>query len=125
MPFQYSRDDTARRVRLTASDPIVLVDMIDVLDRQLADGAWAYAALVDMRMVSSPATGSDLRAFTAHFRELVAEHGTRGPLVIVATNAGTIGSAQMYASVGGAEKRPFEVFWDIDLAERWLSSQKS
>src|SRR5690349_20877221 len=123
MPFQYVRDDTGRRVQLTLSDPVTVKEMLEMVDLQLADGAWKYGTLVDVRGLSSAASSAELRAFMDHFRELVAVNGDRGPLVIVARGSGTIGNAHMYESMGGTAKRAFELFWDMDDARQWLHQQ--
>ena len=78
MPFHYMLDDTGRRIRLTPSDPVTAAEMIEILDRQLADGAWGYGTLVDARGIFSPTASTDLQAFMEHFRELIAAHGPRG-----------------------------------------------
>src|SRR5688500_14481839 len=112
MPFRYIRDDPGHRVQLTLLDPMTVSEMLEMADLQLADGAWKYGTLVDTRGLSSAASFTELRTFMDHFRELVAAHGERGPLVIVARTSGMIGNAHMYASLGGTAKRAFEVFWD-------------
>jgi len=116
MPFHYVRDDTGRRIRLTPIDPVTAAEMIEILDRQLADGAWGYGTLVDAQRISSPTVSSDMQTFMEHFRELVAAHGPRGPLVVVTRTSGVIGSTQKYVLLGGTAGREFEVFWDIDDA---------
>jgi hypothetical protein len=123
MPFQYLRDDTGRRIRLTPTDPVTASEMIEVVDRQLADGAWGYGTIVDARRISSPTASHDLLAFMEHFRELVAVHGPRGPLVVVTRTSGVIGTTQRYALLGGTAGREFDVFWDVTDAENWLEAR--
>jgi hypothetical protein len=123
MPFHYMLDDTGRRIRLTPSDPVTAAEMIEILDRQLADGAWGYGTLVDARGIFSPTASTDLQAFMEHFRELIAAHGPRGPLVVVTRTSGVIGTTQKYALLGGTAGRDFDVFWDVSDAENWLGAR--
>ena len=97
MPFRYVRDDIARRISLTVTDPLTIAEMIETVDRQLADGAWSYATFDDARTRASQTKSTDVRMFVAHVRQLVAAHGSRGPIAIAARAAAVVAGAQMYS----------------------------
>jgi hypothetical protein len=119
MPFTYQRDDTRRIIRLTATEPVSLLDVTTMLDRQLADDAWQYGMLVDSRRaILSPAEG---RALLEHVRQLAVQHGPHGPVALVTREGG--GGAQAYAVRSAQVALPVDVFWDVDEAERWLGGQ--
>jgi hypothetical protein len=119
MPIQYVRDDIARRIRLTVTDPIAVVDLIASVERQLAEATWHYGLLVDMRSQSAAAGPGDIRAFSARVGELVATHGARGPIAVIARDASPIAGAELHLIYGG-KRESVEVFWDLDDGQRWL-----
>jgi hypothetical protein len=122
MPITYVCDDARRRYRITLTEPVTARDVIASLDRQVADGAWAYGAIVDTRSPFVPPSQSDMKGFVSRIRELVAQHGPRGPIAIVAKESTQIATAQMYLFFGG--KTPsIEVFWHLDDAQQWLDEQ--
>src|SRR5436190_8752320 len=100
MPYQYVRDDQVRRVRVTMADPVTAADLIGSVDRQLSDDAWTYQVLVDSRGVTRAVPLDDIRTFLAHVQHLVAQHGPRGPVAMVARGAKAVASAQVYALLG-------------------------
>jgi hypothetical protein len=122
MPVQYLLDDAKRRIRLNLTDPITVADLLASVERQLADGAWSYGTLVDARIPFPAARSSDMRSFVAGVRELIAAHGPRGPVAVVANESGPISSAQMYAFFGG-KTESIEVFWHLDDAQQWLDER--
>ena len=123
MPFEYTKDDEKRRIRILVRDPISEAEAIAVIDRQAADRAWDYGVLYDARSYLNRML-SDLPKIAAHVRDLASQHGPRGPVAIVTRDATMVGVGQIYAGLG--EKAGFEVqvFWDVDEAERWLESRK-
>jgi hypothetical protein len=122
MPVQYERDDTNRRIRLTLTDPVTVDALIASVERQLADGAWRYGLLIDTRAPIDAPRPTDIRSVASHIGELVAAHGPRGPIAIVAKSVSAIGSAQLHAFFGRAIES-IEVFWDIDDAKHWLDAR--
>jgi hypothetical protein len=123
MPFQYIRDDTARRITIAISDPVTPTELIDTLDRQLTEGTWSYATLVDARGLVTAPTPGEMRAFVAHLHTLNVDHGPRGPIAIVARAAGAVAGGQIYTILSDKADRAVEVFWALDDAERWLAEQ--
>jgi hypothetical protein len=47
MPIEYQRDDVKRRINVTATEPVTSEDLIELTNRQAAEGAWAYGMLYD------------------------------------------------------------------------------
>jgi hypothetical protein len=118
MPFDYRRDDEQCIIRLTAVEPVGLLDVTLVLDRQLAEGTWRYGMLVDARRAIL--SRKDSQSLQEHIRKLAAEHGPHGPVALV-TRLGE-GTPQAYGIGSVRAGLPFDVFWDIEEAEKWLGS---
>jgi hypothetical protein len=122
VPIQYVTDDASRRIRVTLTDPLTVAELIASVERQLADGAWRYGLLVDARGTFPAPRPVDMRSFAARIRELVATHGPRGPIAIVARESGAIIGAHMYVFLSG-NTESIEVFWDVDDARQWLDGR--
>lgn len=121
MPVQHVQDDSARRLRVTATDPVTAGDFISSVERQFLDGAWSYGLLVDARTLANPPPAAGIQAFVHRVLELTAAHGPRGPVAIVARQSAMISAAHKYVYFGGNSGS--EVFWDLADAEHWLSRQ--
>jgi hypothetical protein len=123
MPYQYARDDTARRIRITLTDPLTVAERIAAVEEQVAGDAWRYGTLIDARYLAvykpSP---TEMQTVVARVAELVAEHGPRGPVAIVSNRATVISAGQMYNHFGG-KRNAVEVFWDLDEAQIFLDQQ--
>ena len=123
MPYEYARDDTARRIRITLTDPLTVAERIAAVEQQVVDDAWRYATLIDARYLAVyQPKPSEMQAVVARVAEFVAEFGPRGPVAIVSNRAAVIGAGQMYNSLSG-KRRAVEVFWDLDAAQRFLDQQ--
>jgi hypothetical protein len=122
MPVQYERDDVRHRLRVTVTSPFTAADLIASVERQLAEGAWPYGLLVDSRAQVAALRPDDMRAFVSRVRELIAAHGPRGPIAIVARESGPITVTQRYIYLS-ERLEPIEVFWDLDDAQRWLDDR--
>ena len=122
MPIQYLRDDAKRRIRLTVTDPVTVMDLIASVERQLAESTWHYGLLVDMRGQSEAAGSGDVRTFSSRVAELIAAHGPRGPIAVVARDASPIAGAQLHVLLGG-KRESVEVFWDLADGQRWLDAR--
>ena len=66
MPYQYARDDTARRIRITLTDPLTVAERIAAVEQQVADDAWRYATLIDARYLAVQARTHPARLRRAH-----------------------------------------------------------
>lgn len=122
MPLHYVQDDAQRRIRVTVTEPFTVADLIGSVERQLADGAWRYGTLVDARAPSVAFSGSDLQLLASRVSELVAAHGPRGPVAVVARDPRTISSAQRHVFSAG-KIYSIDVFWDLEEGQRWLDAQ--
>jgi hypothetical protein len=122
MPIQYERDDARHRLRVAVTDPFTAADLIASVERQFADGAWHYGLLVDSRAPAAALPPEQMQTFVSHVRELIAVHGPRGPIAIVAREPGQITVTQRYIYL--SEKlEPIEVFWALDDAQQWLDDR--
>jgi hypothetical protein len=123
MPYQYARDDTARRVKITLTDPLTVAERIAAVEEQVADNAWRYGTLIDARYLAVyKANPAEMQAVVARVAELVAEHGPRGPVAVVSNRAAVISAGQMYNHFDD-KRNTVEVFWDLDEARRFLDRQ--
>jgi len=122
MPCQYVREDSQRLIKVTVADPFTLAEFDLLTKRQLAEGVWPFAMLVDARAMVTPPQAADVRLFVASIQEAIAANGPRGPIAFVAKESIVIGRAQMYATLGGRAEA-IEVFWHIDEAQRWLDER--
>jgi len=119
MPFDYTRDDDRRRIRLFARDPISVSDVQAVLARQVADRAWRYGLLIDVRLATLRV--NDNPTFLALVQQLEALHGPHGPVAVVTRKPANIAAAKAYAMQSApTPAMEVDVFWDSDDAERWL-----
>jgi len=119
MPFDYTRDDARRRIRLRAIDPIIVSEVLAVLARQVAEQAWHYGMLVDARLATLRI--ADNPTYLARVQELETEHGPHGPVAVVTTKPANIAAAKAYAIQSApTSSMEVDVFWDLDDAERWL-----
>lgn len=119
MPCDYHRDDDRSVVWIRTTEPIVVLDVTRMLDRQLAEGIWHFEALVDARRaILSRSDGNEL---LEHVRRLATQYGPPGPVALV-TRQG-LGPAQIFAIHSEQAGLGFEVFWDVDEAERWLTTK--
>jgi hypothetical protein len=118
MPVRYDVDHDARRVTIVLTPPVETAEIVALLERRAADGAWPYAVLYDMRAL--PQDRSRISTLLETARGLTAIHGPSGPVAIVAS-APAIGEAQAYSILG---RSGIEVFWDRDEATRWLDERQ-
>jgi hypothetical protein len=123
MPYQYARDDAARRIKITLTDPLTVVERIAAVEQQVADDAWRYGTLIDARHLAVYAPKpKEMQAVVARVAEFVAEYGPRGPVAVVSNRAAVISAGQMYNHFGG-KRNAVEVFWDLDEARKFLDQQ--
>jgi hypothetical protein len=122
MPTQYEQDDAKRRIRVTVTGTLTIGDLLELLERQLAGGGWRYGLLVDARAPLVPASTGEMQSFASRLTDLVAAHGPRGPVAVVARDPRMIGSIQRHA-FSAAKIQSIEVFWDLEEAQRWLDGR--
>jgi hypothetical protein len=122
MPFRFERDDARLRIRVTLTDPLTDDEIIGVIDRQRAEGAWAYGMLVDTRGLNVPPSRALARAAVAHVTEVSTAEGRRGPVAVVALR-GMVGLSEAYAFESHQHGREVQVFWSPDDANQWLDER--
>jgi hypothetical protein len=120
VPIDYSIDHDKRRVICVWLPPIETEDLLAILERAAADGAWSYGMLHDARAVHADETRST-RPLMEAVNRLSHDHGARGPVAIIA-NADQVGRAEAYAIRGDREGHAMQVFWDREHAEAWLDT---
>jgi hypothetical protein len=123
MPYQYARDDTARRIRITLTDPLTVAERIAAVEQQVADDAWRYGTLIDARYLAVyKPKPTEMQVVVARVAEFVGEYGPRGPVAIVSNRPTVISAGQMYNHFSD-NKNAVQVFWDLDEARRFLDQQ--
>jgi hypothetical protein len=118
--FDYRRDDSRRRIRVTARGPLLLAEAMEIVDRQARENTWTYGLLYDFRRMPTPLTLEEGEALAAHITRHVEAHGVRGPVAIVTTAPDLIAGTQLYAITKAPAGFNVQVFWDMDEAETWL-----
>jgi hypothetical protein len=125
LPHSFQIDRSSRRVTIVGSDPVALPDVLALLDRQIAEGAWSYGTLHDARSVSWQPTADDVRMIVAYVDNNSRTLGPRGSVAFVAGSGALSGMAQMYSKIVAGSALHAEVFADVDSARRWLDEQAS
>jgi hypothetical protein len=79
MPILYECDHQRRLITATFTEPHTVDEVLDVIERQMADNAWEYATLHDMRATTHLSTLDEARQITARVQALGGGR-TRGPV---------------------------------------------
>jgi hypothetical protein len=123
MPFEYSRDDASRRIRVTATGQISFDEVQAVLDRQAAEGCWGHGTLWDARGSVTTPSASDVRDIVLYVGELTTRYGPRGPVAIVTSRRGVRDMAGLYAELGCLTALSVRVFDSPETATAWLDHE--
>jgi hypothetical protein len=123
MPYAVEIDHARSRLTVIGSDPVSLPDVLALLDRQIAAGAWSYSSLHDARNVTWMPTPEDIRTIVAHVDNNSKTLGPRGSVAFVAAGQTVLGIARMYSQIGARSAHHAEIFQDIDAAKRWLDRE--
>ena len=107
MPLEYLVDHARQRLTIIERDPVDVPDVLAWLERQVADGAWAYGTLDDFRLLTWNPTSQEVRRILRRIGTLSATHGPRGPVAIVATPP-LVDRARTYAASLDALVVPIE-----------------
>jgi hypothetical protein len=122
MPFAFHIDHRRSRLNVVASNPVGLSDLLEVLDRQVAEGAWSYATLHDARLVTWMPSQEAIRAIVAFVEDTSETLGPRGPVAFVGASATLAGMARMFSRIRAGSARRAEVFRNVEKAGRWLDA---
>lgn len=79
MPIAYERDDARRLILVTVTNPYAVDEILQTIDRQVAEGAWEYAMLYELQ--APMAIPADSTQIAAHV-EKVGGRRPRGPVGI-------------------------------------------
>jgi hypothetical protein len=114
-------DRERERLTIIGRDPVGVPDVLVWLERQAADGAWAYGTLDDFRLVTWIPTTEDLQSVLGQVITLSKAHGRRGPVAFVTTRPALFGIARKYSVLSDED---VEAFYDLADAERWLDERR-
>jgi hypothetical protein len=81
MPTVYERDDERRLITVVITDPYTVGDMLNAIERQMAENTWEYAMLWDMRATARMATVHEAPLITNRVQSL-SGHRKRGPVAM-------------------------------------------
>jgi hypothetical protein len=108
MPIDYTRDDSRRLVTITSTDPFVFSELLDLVDRQRAEGVWTYAVLYDSRQKRQSSSVEQLLALVERVRT-VGGGQRRGPVgVALPLDTQRFESGVLFSVLAGHE-------WEIEV----------
>lgn len=119
MAIVYARNESQQRITVQISGYVETRQVVEVIERQGAEGTWGYALMYDVRGTSWLPTGDDLEILSAAVRCEVARRGPRGPVVIVVASPRALETAREYGRRVGPAART-EAFLDYAKASAWL-----
>jgi len=122
--FDYVRDDARQRIVVTAHKALRAADLIAIIDRQVAEGAWSFAILYDLSGVRGVTPHADSLIVADRVQKYVTTYGGRGPVALVTRDPEMVGVGQSYAYGLTASGVPIQVFWDRSEAEEWLARDR-
>ena len=118
--FEYVRDDIRRRIRVTAHVPFQAADLVDILDRQVAEGSWTFGVLYDLSRVEGATARADAEIIADLVRGYVRMYGQRGRVALVTNDAGMRGVGQSYGHDVARSGVSLQLFDDLAAADNWL-----
>ena len=124
MAIQYHRDDERRRIVITTDAHVKVDDLIGLIERQAAEGAWRYGVLYDARARTNDPTMEEVHQVVLRVGALTTSRGPRGPIAIVTTNPRLFKWSRTYATLGKLTALDAAVFTTIAEAEQWLEQQQ-
>jgi hypothetical protein len=120
VPYAMSIDHVRKRAAVVAQDPIDVEDALELMDRQVAGGAWTYPLLHDARQITWIPAANEIRRLVSHLEAITRAHGPCGPVAFIIANETLFGMCRMYSMLGESASWVAEVFRDSTEAERWL-----
>jgi hypothetical protein len=81
MPITYERDDARQLITVTVTEPYVVDDVLDAIDRQSIEGTSGYAAIYDVR-AADLLTGEDAERLHARLAANAATGHRPGPTAL-------------------------------------------
>ena len=77
MPIEYVLDRGRQRLTIIGRDPVDVADVLAWLERQVADGAWAYGTLDDLRLLTWNPMSEEVSRILRRIGTLSETHGPR------------------------------------------------
>lgn len=124
MAYTFEVNHAKHRVFVVGRDPVGLPDVLALLDRQVDEHAWSYAALHDARLVTWLPSSAEIRQIVAYIDATSRTHGPRGSVAFVVSDATLFGMARMYSEIAEGTSLEFQFFRDPAVAERWLHQKQ-
>jgi hypothetical protein len=124
VPISYERDDQRRRITSVATGTVTLADVLAIVSRQFADGAWEYGVLYDSRGVESQPEPDEMQAMLNYVQDLGAGR-RRGPVALVTSQDDLFRLFRVYSLSGKYADIALDVraFREMADAERWLDER--
>ena len=123
MAILYSRDDQRRLILVTTIGYVAPEDLLEVVERQAAEGTWRYRTVYDSSAGVNTPKREDLRRLVMRIGQLTAKHGPRGPVALVADSASLSKMAQVYQRLVELTGMDFHMFATLEEAEVWLEEE--
>jgi len=82
MPLNYNCDHAARRLTVVSVGAVSREETLAMIDRQVAEGAWSFGLLYDLRQGTTVPTAEDVQQTVLHVGRLTTKHGPRGPVAL-------------------------------------------
>jgi hypothetical protein len=120
MPLVYERDDHRRLIIVTVSEPVMLDDILGVVERQAADDTWGYAMLYDLRSVKDSSVLSHLQQISNRVKGLGGGR-QRGPVGIALLPRPNLFLAGLMYGELTREFMSVEMMLTATQLEAWLS----
>jgi hypothetical protein len=121
MPIHYERDDKSRRILAISEGAVTVDDTLEVINRQVADGAWTYQMLFDTRASPSLPTYAELQRVVRHVGALTIRYGPRGPVAMVMVDPALLEIGGRYARMADLTALRVGLFMTPREAEEWLA----
>ena len=125
MPLYYECDAEKRRVTVLSVGSATLDEVLEVIDRQAADGAWSFGVLYDARLGGYAPTQDDVRRMVVHVGNVTTRRGPRGPVAFVVADPQLFKMGNWYSQLGNLTALTVRVFTIIEDAEQWLNDQNA
>lgn len=123
MPLNYNCDHAARRLTVVSVGAVTREETLAMIDRQLAEGAWSFGVLYDLRQGTTMPTSEDLQRTVLHVGRLTTKHGPRGPVALVVSDPQLSMLATWYGSLGDLTGLKVQVCTSVEEADHWLDCE--
>jgi hypothetical protein len=119
VPIAYERDDERRLITVTMTEPVSIVELLGVIDRQDAENTWDYALLYDRRAMTTASTSAEFAQIIHHVRVLGGGRA-RGPVGVALQQEVTAIRATLANAESMVDALTFEILLTTPQLEDWL-----